>query len=215
MPVVPPPPDFTSSKPRIFIWGNGRPIIRVHKTIYAATEFSPGAAAGIAGRFHFFQDSAGMTVSVLYGAETEDAAIAETIFRDVPVMGPSRILLKSKLTDLSIATIVSKRDLKLAELFGFGLRRLGVRPEQLTATEASEYQFTVPCAKALYDAFDTMDGFIWMSRHFNASKAMVIFGSRVSSAELETIEASIPLAVPGPGLTKVYEAANKADITIV
>lgn len=215
MPFVPAPPDFKSITPRFYPWSAGTPIIRVHKSVYPATDFNPGTAGGIAGRFHFFDDPSGKTVPILYGAESNDAAIAETLFRDVPLTGPGRILLKSRFRELSIATIAANRDLTLVELFGHGLRRLGVRPDQLTATEASEYQFTTLWAKALHDSFDTTDGLIWMSRHFNASKAIMLFGDRVVDADLTVLNAGIPLAAPGVGLTMVHEAANKADITII
>ncbi|HEX9986536.1 MAG TPA: hypothetical protein VGF69_24980 [Thermoanaerobaculia bacterium] len=105
------------------------------------------------------------------------------------------------------------RDLKLIELYGYGLQTLNLTAEDLTATAASEYPATVLWAKALHAAVPEADGIVWMSRQFNTSKAMMLFGDRVESGALTSLEVH-PLA-SGEGLDLLRHCANEAGISIL
>jgi hypothetical protein len=212
--MVPPPPDLRRVTPLFTTWRRGDPIVRVFNHDYAPNAFNPGTAGGVRGRFHFFDDSAGAIVPAMYGSDQDDGAIAETVFHDVPVRGAARVVLESRLTPLSIVTLTPKRDLRLIDLFGFGLRRLEVRADELTSTESADYPATVLWAKAFHAAFADVDGLAWMSRQFNAAKAVVLFGDRVAAGDLQPLAPPLPLAF-GPGRTRVDSAANRAGIAIV
>jgi RES domain len=213
--MVPPPPDFRHLAPLFQVWRKGDEIIRVYNNAYAPAAFNPGkGAADIRGRFHFFTDSAGAVVPALYGSDLEDGALSETVFHDVPIKGPHRAVLESRLKDLSIVTLRTERDLRLAELLGFGLSRFGLRPEDLTTTPASEYPQTIGWAQALHAAFADLDGLLWMSKQFNAAKALVLFGDRVAPGDLTVVAPPLPLSI-GPGRAMVDDAANRAGITII
>ncbi len=150
---------------------------------------------------------------MLYGAEGEDAAISETVFHDAPV-GRGRAFVPAKrLKDKTLGWVRPRRDLVLVELLGHGLRRLGLRPENLTDTQIDQYERTVAWAQALHHSLPDIDGLIWMSRQFNSEKALVLFGDRVNEAELESIGPAVPLEV-GPGREIVDRAANRAGIVI-
>lgn len=60
----------------------GHLLYRVLSATRTATDFNPGIGART--RFGFFGDP---VVPILYAAETEDAAIAETLLHDIPVEG--------------------------------------------------------------------------------------------------------------------------------
>jgi hypothetical protein len=214
--MVPPPPDFRRVTPLFHAWPAGEPIVRVFNHDHLPNAFNPGKGGGVRGRFHFFEDSAGAVVPALYGSDQEDGAIAETVFHDVPVRGDHRVVLESRLAPLSIVTLFPARDLRLVELLGFGLQRLEVRAEELTSTEASEYVSTLRWAAAIHAAFGDVDGLVWMSRQFNAARALVLFGDRVKSVELEIelVAPPIPLAF-GPGRIRLDDAANRAGIAII
>lgn len=212
--MVPSPPDFRRVTPLIHAWPAGEPIVRVFNHAYPPNAFNPGTGGGVRGRFHFFEDSAGVVVPALYGSDQEDGAIAETVFHDVPVRGDHRVVLESRLAPLSIVTLSPARELKLVELLGFGLQRLKVRAEELTSTEASEYASTIRWAAAAHGAFDDVDGLLWMSRQFNAARALVLFGDRVHSSDLDLVAPPIPLAI-GPGRIRLDDAANRAGIAII
>jgi hypothetical protein len=215
MSVVPAPPDFAVLTPSVTPWPAETLFHRVFAHRFAPRAFNPGAGVpGPRGRFHFFSDAAGLVVPILYGGESEDVAIAETVFHDVPVQGAGRIVQESKLNGLSITTLRATRDLQLVELHGFGLRRLQVRADQLTDTESITYPHTVAWARALHATLPSIDGLVWMSRQFNARKALVLFGDRVVERHIEETEAQLPLRFGG-GRQKVDRAANAARIAIV
>ena len=54
----------------------------------------------------------------------------------------------------------------------------------------------------------------WVSRQHDTSLAVVLFGGRVARDELDVVEPPLPLAW-GPGLSRVYEAAEEADILVI
>lgn len=144
-----------------------------------ATQFNPGI--GGRSRFAFFADAAGKTVPVLYAAETQEAAICETLLHDIPVSGGA--LEPPQYQDKVMALIRPTRDLKLASFMGTGLRRLKATHDQISSTDALGYSATVLWAKAAHEA--GLDGAIWMSNRCNADRAVVLFGDRVAESELD------------------------------
>ncbi len=212
---VPDPPDFSTVVPHYVAWGASDPIIRVFNPAHGPTSFNSGFPdPGVHGRFHFFEDAAGAVVPVLYGSDHDDGAISETIFHDVPVAGAARTVLRSRLDDASIVTLRATRELTLVGLLGHGLRRLQIRATNLTDTEPGDYVRTVSWARAIHQAFPTVDGMVWMSRQFNASRALVLFGDRVGAPELGVVVHAVPLRL-GPGRARVDRAANESDILII
>lgn len=210
--MVPAPPDFSQVTPLVESWPRGVAIHRVFNHAFLSNAFNPGKGAG--GRFHFFTNAAGAVVPALYGSDQEDGALSETVFHDVPVRGPGRVVVESRLHRLSMARLVPNRDLRLVQLLGYGLKRLEIRAEELTSTEAAEYLNTVRWARALHGALPEVDGLVWMSRQFNAARALVLFGDRVAAHELQIFGPPVPLFI-GPGRLKVDDAANRAGIAIV
>jgi hypothetical protein len=150
----------------------------------------------------------------MYGSDQEDGAIAETVFHDVPVRGADRVVLASRLDDRSLVALAPQRNLRLAALFGHGLRRLEVTAEELTSTDGIDYPGTVAWARALHHAIPDLDGLVWMSKQFNAAKALVLFGDRVRFSDLKPLAPPLPLRLGG-GRSKVDHAANLARIAIV
>jgi len=207
---VPEPP--INPRPRVVTWLAGRPFSRIHHLQNDPTQFSWRSEADVKGRFHFFKSADGVVVPVLYGAETVDAAIAEVVFRNVPVRGAMRSVAVNALTELVITSVTPKRDLALIELFGHGLRRLEVMAEELTSTDSRDYPRTVAWAERLYKSAPRADGLVWMSRQFNAAQALMLFGDRVERNDLQGGE---PLGLShGEGLALVLAAASAAEIII-
>lgn len=210
---VPLPADFDRTPPSLVTWEAGEVFARVYDLKHAATTFNPGTSNTVAGRFHFFQDTGHRRVSVLYGAEGEDAAISETLFHDVPVGRGRAFVPARRLEGKALGWVRSRRNLRLVELLGHGLRRLGLRPKNLTDTDSSEYRRTVEWACAVHHALPDVDGLLWMSRQFNAGRALVLFGDRVSDTDLEAVGPPTALEL-GPGREIVDGAANRASIVI-
>ncbi len=212
---VPDPPDFASQTPLTEQWPAGQEFVRVFAHHYHATEFNPGSGTpSVRGRFHFFAAAPGRAVPILYGAAHPFAALAETVFHDVPIRTPARVVFESRLAPLSIVTLTPLRDLRLVQLHGFGLRRLSIRAANLTDTEAAEYPRTIAWARALHAALRDSDGLVWMCRQFNSAPALMLFGDRVLSTDLSVAVPPLPL-LTGRGRDLVDRAANAAGIAVV
>jgi hypothetical protein len=183
----------------------------VHKSVLAPTTFNPGK--GAPGRFHPFQNAAKAPVPTLYVAESIGAVLSETVFHDVPRdgKGENRIVSRRKIEPLAISMIRPMRDLKLTQLRDPGLRKLRLSQAELIDTESDHYLTTVKWAA--YFHRNGCDGLIWMSRQFNSSAAMVLFGDRVIPSDLAIVQHPLLLS-EGAGFAAVLQAAEDAGIMI-
>lgn len=165
-----PPSPF---KPAVETLAKGHRLYRVFTNTRPATTFNPGV--GSPTRFAFFGKP---IVPIMYAADTEDGAIAETLLHDIPVEGGN--LLWDNYSDKALALLEVTGDLRLAALYGMKLRQHGVGPEDVTSSPASTYSTTVKWAEAAHGA--GVDGMVWMSRLCNDAKAYVFFGDRCAKA---------------------------------
>lgn len=207
----PEPPDPQALDPLIHLWQRGSSFHRCHDSRFGATELNPGAGKG---RFHPLLTEGGEPVATLYGSNTPDGALSETVFHDVPFRGPGRQISLATLRNLMLSTLAPRRDLKLAQLHGHGLRRIQISRRELIECDASRYDWTRRWGAALHDSTPDLDGMTWVSRQHDTSLALVLFGDRVARDEFDAIEPPLPLAW-GPGLARVYEAAEAADILVI
>jgi hypothetical protein len=157
----------------VFELAVGQELFRVHGTSRHGSAFNPGI--GQPTRFAFFGEP---VVPVLYAAETERAAIAETLLHDTPLTGGQ--LTVSAYRDRRMSRLTTNRELRLASLMGLGLRRLGVTADQVTTTAAVHYERTVRWAESAHEA--GFDGVVYMSKQCNSDRAYVFFGDRSDDA---------------------------------
>ncbi len=153
-------------------------------------------------------------MGTVYGAEDDAGAIAEYVFRPVPVGTAVRQVGRARLVPLMISTLASSRTLRIASLLGNGLGRVGATRAELIDSEADQYPALALWGQALHDCLATPDGIVWRSRHYDDSYALVLFGDRVRRHELQVVEPPLPLAI-GRGFERVMELAEQADITII
>jgi hypothetical protein len=151
----------------------GHLLYRVLSATRTATDFNPGF--GSPTRFGFFGKP---LVPILYAAETEDAAIAETLLHDIPAEGG--LLPYDQYATTVLVRLEVTLSLRVGILHGTGLRRLKVTAGDLTAGPASSYGTTVRWAEAAHGV--GLDGLVWMSRMCNDAKAYVFFGDRCAQA---------------------------------
>lgn len=182
-----PPTPFT---PQTFVLHAGSTLSRVHTNVRGPQAFNPGPRGGA--RFSFFGEP---PVPVLYAAETDEAAVAETLLREVPVAGGQLTPDDYKRTVLSRVT--TGRDLRLAAFFGMGLRTLGVIATQLTDTPATNYPQTRKWAEAAHTA--GFDGVAWMSKRNNSDQAYMLFGDRVQGRDLTVESGTARIFAVGAG----------------
>jgi hypothetical protein len=208
--VVPTPPDPSALDPLIHEWEAYRPLVRCHDARFGATEFNRTESDG---RFRPVRNR-GRVVGTIYGAEGDAGAIAEHVFRPVPVSAPVRQVRRSRLVPVLLSTLTCRRSLRLASLHGHGPRRLGVTRAQLVESEADRYPALAAWGQALHDCPASPDGIVWRSRHYDDSYVFVLFGDRVRRNDLRVLKPPLPLAVAG-GLERVMELAEMAGITLV
>ena len=158
--------------------------------------------------------SKGRVVGTVYGAQDDAGAIAESVFRPVPVGTAARRVGRARLAPIMISTLAGSRTLRLASLHGSGLRRVGATRGELIDSEADQYPALAAWGQALHDCPATPDGIVWRSRHYDDSYTCMLFGDRVGRRELDIVGPPLPLAV-GRGLERVMELAEQADITLI
>lgn len=179
---------------------------RVFDHTRTVNEFNPGF--GSKTRFAFFGSP---SVPVLYAAETEEAAICESILHEVPP-GPGSILFEDIEHRISARMKVT-RDLNLASFMGDGLRVLGTEAKHVTATMASQYPRTVRWAEAAYNA--GYDGVAWMSNRRNTDKAYVLFGDRVAVRDLQPELGSGRIFAAGDGFNWLSNYLGSVGVEIL
>jgi hypothetical protein len=167
-------------------WQQGTHLFRCHPGRLRRNQFNPGYGGG--GRFHFFE-SGGKKVPVLYAGDTTECALFESVFHHLDPSLAHQILVGNRIVDwvLSELTLSQSLNLALVQLHDPGLARLGVAPRQLTATLAAHYDRTVLWAAAVHDQLDWAQGLLWMSARLNTSKAVMLFGDRVSPRSLASV----------------------------
>lgn len=185
-------------------------LVRCHNVRFLSMQFNPGKGLG---RFHPFEDGFGKIVPVLYAAENLEGALSETIFNGLPFRGPGKRVWRPRLKPLIVSTLACNRDLKLAQLYGFGLRRLGVTRLRLIEVLKKQFPRTAAWAQAIHAADERIDGLVWVSRQNDGTRSLVLFGDRVSSSSLRAITSPLSLG-DGSGYDAVLSAADQAGITI-
>ena len=214
---VPPPvrvPPFPSdADPLIGVWPAGRGIVRVYDAPYSPRGFWTGITRP--GRFHpFTHTGAPGPVPVLYGSDRLAGAISETVFHDVPVRGTKHVPRATLRRKLAI-TLTATRDLRLADLTGYGLRRLGATRAEIIDTDPRSYADTARWAHGLHAHREHLDGIQLVSRQYDTALALILFGDRVQETELDIGPTTIPMPLAlGLGFDNVQNLADQADITI-
>ena len=166
------------------------------------------------GRFHPFQDAYGKFVPTLYAAENLEGALSETVFHSVPIRGPYKTVRRVALKPQVVSTLACQRSLRLVQLFGFGLRRLGISRSNFIETSKRQFSRTAAWAQALHDCDERIDGLVWVSRPNDGTRSLVLFGDRVSNSDLQILGDPLSLS-SGPGFDEVQKAADQAGILIL
>lgn len=185
---VPTPPAPFAALTHVL--ATGSTLHRVHHSKRNANEFNPGRGGPT--RFAPVVTATG-SVPTLYAAQNAEVAVCETLLHDVPLTGGS-LTLGAYAAHTETALEV-QRDLRLAKLMGDGLRRLGVTPQELTATNGDVYDRTVVWAEAAHKA--GFDGIAWMSARDNTAAAYEFYGDRVAQTDLLITAEGIGPFAPG------------------
>lgn len=169
-------------------WPHGGTLYRVHQRRFDADSFNPFDTPEY--RFSpIYRDIAAPdpagVVPAWYAGSSVECAVAEALLHDIPMSGGNLAagVYQSRLAS-SVAVL---RPLRLIGLDTGGLRKLGLDAKELTDTEADEYPKTEAFAQRLHDEVPDAQGFVWMSRRWNRDTSVVLYGDRVSAADLRPI----------------------------
>ena len=198
-------------QPVPYVWDAGREFVRCHDSGYGATEFNP--RRDISQRFRPFVIER-RTVPTLYGSESAEGALSETLFHAVPTAGPDRRLRLSRLLAWEISHLTPLRDLRLADLRDEALDALQLTRQGLIESSANSYPWTAKVAQVLFESPLKPDGLVWNARQGRHDLAMVLFArKRVARDDLDVSRIPIPMAV-GEGHEQVLAVAESVGITI-
>lgn len=153
-------------------------------------------------------------VPTLYVGETYEAAAFETVFRNLPPKPLRRQVFEIDLAGRGHARLLVNRDLILAPFFHQNLARIGQTQQSMIDTDATCYRETVLWAAAVHESFPHLDGLVWTSHQHDRDFACMLFGNRVSEADVTPIGAVQPIDV-GSGRKRIGDFAQQYEIDIV
>lgn len=176
----PPPDDLTRRDLPIQVVD--RLWVRFHRAWQSALYWGTSPPRGRPGRF----DAPAGSYGTLYVAADEDGAFIETFGYNTGV----RLVPSEQLTAVDVSIVRAGRPLRLVQLTGQGLARLGADARLF----AADFGPARAWSKALHDHPSAPDGILYASRHDETQICAVLF-DRVSP--IVTSERRGNLADPG------------------
>lgn len=195
---------------------------RVYELRYGYDTFNPGGGDS---RFAPLVLD-GFAVPTLYGGDSAEAVLLETVFHDVHESA-SRVIYAAQLRERGLARLRTPRSLRLIDLRDEALAELGLRRDQLVATTRAHYPCTREWAAVLHGVRigrSRPEGLIWHSRQAELhagepvpQEVFMLFGDRaphgVGDYELDGV--GVRTLVEGPGLLMVERLAEDLDALVV
>ena len=206
---VPPPPD-PLPEPHVVLVGTGDVLHRVHARALAGNAFNP--CLGGQTRFAPVRDANGDCIPSLYAGSTVESAVYETLFHDVPLSASLKTVPRTAVEERSHSTLLVRRDLRLASLRAPDLLKWGIRREALIGSLPTQYGRTAQWARAIHRQFDDIDGLIWTSNLCDPDDALLLFGDRVTAADVQVV--AVREGTDGSFLGDVRNAGLRGGIRI-
>jgi len=158
---------------------------RVYPEPFGPAQYNPSSASNA--RFSPFEH-AGAVVPNLYAASTVQAALMETVLRNVPTPSAGYIQTLIPKTELRrVAQLRTISSLQLADLSGLGLRRLGLSRAEVIDCDKAGYPLTKKLAAWVYAHRPDAQGLWWTSRQDDSAQALVLFEPRVPADALAVV----------------------------
>lgn len=206
---VPPPPD-PLPEPNVVLIGTGDVLHRVHARALAGNAFNP--CRGGQTRFAPIHDAKGDCVPSLYAGSTVESAVYETVFHDVSLSARFKTVPRKAVEERSHSTLLVRRDLRLAGLRVPDLLKWGVRREALIGSLPTQYGRTAQWARAIHSQCDDIDGLIWTSNLCDPDDALLLFGDRVTAADVQVV--AVREGTDGSFLVDVRNAGLRGGILV-
>ena len=168
-----PPKDFAQRKLPLLEMHAAEALVRVHRLNLDALFFGRSGD-------NRFDDPAGR-FGVCYAAQRLEGAFAETFLRNVGATLVSRAALAHR----AASTLRVKRTLRLAQLYGPGLARMGAT----AAVSSGPYEVSQPWACAIHDHPEQPDGMVYRSNHDNGELCVALFDRCADALAAEPAQA--------------------------
>jgi hypothetical protein len=205
------PPTFLNTS--LVVWERDRKMHRVHDARYLGNQFNPTASGNA--RFSPIRDVSGTLIPTLYAGTSLDCALMETIFHDLPYRSGFKPVSKKKIAGKVHSIVLPRIDLTLIDLSSIALHKLGIDRVHLIDTTKAQYPRTRSWAEALYTQVQTAHGLSWTSRRHDQEQAVLLFGFRVSTSDLEILGPSLPLLGDPNSFIALIGLANRLGATLV
>ena len=198
---------------RTIPWAAGTLVHRVHSIRFASNSFNPTGLGNA--RFSPIQNADGEIIPTLYAGETEECALMETVFHDVPFASGYKTMRKGKFERLVHSRLTIAAPLCLVDLSTIALRRLGIERKYLIDSSKVHYPESRGWAEALYIQKPNGQGLCWTSRQHDGARAVMLFGDRVPEGALVPEGESRFLIQHGFLIDSVITLADRLGVTIV
>lgn len=154
-----PPADFAARDLPIEAVPAGGTFVRIHRSGLDALYF------GNSGDNRF--DDPERQYGVCYASRSLEGAFAETCLRQAG----ARLVPLSRLAGRSATVLTVEAELRLAELHGPGLARMGAT----AAVTSGAYEASQPWSRAVHDHPAAVDGIAYRSNHDNGELCVALF----------------------------------------
>lgn len=154
-----PPSDFAQRELAIELVPARATFVRIHRADHASLYF--GTSGG--NRF----DDPERRYGVCYAARTLEGAFAETCLRPEG----SALVPLSRLAGRVVSLLAVAAELRLVELHGTGLARMGAT----AAVSSGTYETSQPWSRAIFVHPATADGIVYRSNHDNGELCVALF----------------------------------------
>lgn len=208
---VPAPPNPFPKKIHSTLLPAGAELHRIYSVAHAGNAFncSTEKLNRFSPIFH-----CGEVVPVLYAASTREAAIYETLFHDAHLKGSRRSVLPLKALNKHYGSWMTQRPLKLASLHAPDLARFGLTMDQLTATNSCYYPQTARWAEAIHGNHPDVEGLEWTSYRAGPAKVYMLFGDRVTPADLAPAGNEVLIRLDPVLYNEVFECGLRVGVRV-
>lgn len=162
-------------------WPAGGTLYHCHQNRFGGAEFNPTGLPQH--RFSPIYDDEARVIPTWYAASAAEGAVAEALLHDIPADDPRAHLTAGQFEGRRVSAVEPTRPFRLIRLDHDGLRALKLAADTVTETEADAYPETSKVGQRFHDTTDA-DGLVWMSRRRNIDCVVVLFGDRVTDADL-------------------------------
>lgn len=140
----------------------GTELWRIHPDTYAANAVNPTPQPDVPGGARF--DSLTGDYAYTYLGDSPDAAVAETLCRDLPATGRPRLVPRKSIAGRVLSHLTVTQPVTVIAVHGPHLSAIG-QDTWLTKSNPVDYVLTRTWAKALFAASPSANGLLYRCRH--------------------------------------------------